>query len=106
MRAQSRGTCLPSVKQIMKSSSDSAAALPPGEGSSGNVNAATASAVMGKDLSGDLENRKRGEAAAGDAGSAADTANRRRAGGTSRTSEAVWVPFGTLMVAKDGQRGI
>jgi hypothetical protein len=72
----------------MKSSADSAVALPPGEGSSGYVKAATASAVMGRDFCGTFEKRKRGEGAAGDAGSAREMAKRRREGGTSRTSEA------------------
>ncbi len=88
----------------MKSSSDNAAALPPGAGSSGNVNAATASGVIGRDLCGNFENKKRGEAAAGEEGSAVDIANRRRAEGTSRISEAVWVPLGTLMIVERGQR--
>jgi hypothetical protein len=88
---------LPSVKQIANSSSDRAAALPPGGGSSGYVNAATASAVIGNDFCGVLENRRRGDGAAEPWGSARDIANRRNEGGTSRISDAVCVPLGTLI---------
>ena len=51
-----------------------------------------------------MEKSRRDEGAAAALGSAREIANRRKEGGISRISVAVWVPFATLILVK--KRGL